>query len=269
MVKQRPLLDRTPPAGERLIVQKNGSSIIIPYAYTITDDGKIAWRTQEKEKTFAHGSTTYGDGKVDARKIKLSVYVKGKTQAEYEQKFNGLLSNFAGSDYTLICGREDRVYKVAAMTATAQRYLKGFKQRWSDVDLTLLLADPFRYASNPTVITQNYSSDQTDAEITFNNPSSVDVPLIWTFTPPAGGTVPSITITHVESGQSFTLKDTLLTNPAVAVVNAETGTVRRDTGNSLNTFAGIFLHALPGSNTYKYTGAACKVDITYTARWFV
>ena len=269
MVKQRPLLDRIPPAGERLIVYRNGSNIIIPYAYTITDDGKVSWRKQEKEKAFAHGSTPYGDGKVDARKIKLSVYVKGETQAEYDQKYNELLSNFAGSDYILTCGREDRVYKVAAMTVTSQRYLKGFKQRWSDVDLTLLLADPFRYASSPTVITQNYDADQTDAEITFNNPSSVDVPLIWTFTPPVGGTVPSISITHVESGQSFALKDTLLTNPAVAVVNAEVGTVRRDTGNSLNTFSGVFLHALPGSNIFKYTGAACKVDIAFTARWFV
>ena len=269
MAMQRPILDRTPPVGERLVIHKNGTDITIPYAYTIADDGKMSWRKQEKDKAFAHGSTAYGDGKVDARKIKLSVYVRGATQSEYDQKYNELLSNFAGSDYTLTCGRVDRVYKVAAVTAASQRYLKGFKQRWSDVDLTLLLADPFRYASTQTVITTNYALAQTEAVITFNNPSSVDVPLIWTFTPPAAGTVPDIAITHVESGQSFTLKDTLLTNPAVAVVNAETGIVRRDTGNSLNAFAGIFLHALPGSNTFKYTGSACKVDIAFTARWFV
>ena len=45
--------------------------------------------------------------------------------------------------------------------------------------------------------------------------------------------------------------------------------VRRDNGNSLNTFSGIFLHVQPGQNTFKYTGAACKIDIQYTGRWFV
>jgi len=269
MVKQRPVLDRTPLAGERIIIHKNGVDIILPYAYSITDDGKVTWRKQEKEKAFAHGSAAYGDGKVDARKIKISVYVKGSTQVDYDEKYNTLLANFSGSDYTLTCGREDRVYKVAALTAAAQRYLKGFKQRLSDVDLTLLLADPFRYASTQTLISTDYTAAQSEAIISVNNTSAVDVPLIWTFTPPVGATVADIAVSHMESGQSFTLKDTLLTNPAVAVINAENGTVRRDTGNSLNTFSGMFLHALPGANTFKYSGAACKVGIAFTERWFV
>lgn len=164
MVKQRPLLDRTPPAGERLIVQKNGSSIIIPYAYTITDDGKIAWRTQEKEKPFALAQLPAAMERLMLGKSNYQSISRVKLKQSMNKSTMNYYRIFAGSDYALICGREDRVYKVAAMTATAQRYLKGFKQRWSDVDLTLLLADPFRYASSPTVITQNYV-DQTDAEI--------------------------------------------------------------------------------------------------------
>lgn len=252
-----------------LEIIKNSNTYILPVGWALSEAGSYDFRLQLTDRTFAHGATPYGDGKLKGRTIQVEFSMQGSTEEEHDTMVNLAYQQFAQTDYVLRCGRIDRRFKVSGISKLKQSYEKGYKQRYSNITVSLLLADPFRYASSPTVITQNYAADQTDAEITFNNPSSVDVPLIWTFTPPAGGTVPSISITHVESGQSFTLKDTLLTNPAVAVVNAETGTVRRDTGNSLNTFAGIFLHALPGYNTFKYTGAACKVDITYTARWFV
>ncbi|MHC1714947.1 MAG: phage tail protein [Acidaminococcaceae bacterium] len=252
-----------------LEIIKNSNVYILPVGWALAEAGSYDFRLQLTDKSFAHGSTSYGDGKVKGRTIQVEFDMQGSTEEEHDAMVNLAYQKFAQTDYTLRCGRSDRVFKVAGISKLKQSYEKGYKQRLSNITVSLLLADPFRYAASQTVVTKNYAANQTDAEITFNNPSSVDVPLIWTFTPPAGGTVPSIAITHVESGQSFTLKDTLLTNPAVAVVNAETGTVRRDTGNSLNTFAGIFLHALPGSNTFKYTGAACKVDIAFTTRWFV
>lgn len=254
---------------DNLQIIKNGITYTLPTEWAISDSGSYEFDNKLQDRAFAHGSNVVGDGKVKGRTITIEFDLEGATQAEHDLAVNDAYQYFNQIDYQLVVGRTDRIYKVNSISKIKHKFEKGFKQCWSNVTISLLLADPFRYASNQTVITQNYSSDQTDAEITFNNPSSVDVPLIWTFTPPVGGTVPSITITHVESGQSFALKDTLLTNPAVAVVNAEVGTVRRDTGNSLNTFSGVFLHALPGANIFKYTGAACKVDIAFTARWFV
>ena len=110
---------------------------------------------------------------------------------------------------------------------------------------------------------------QSGTEISIHSEASVDVPLIFTFRPFEGQSMPDISIVHVESGESFRLRDTLLTAPAAAVVNGETGTVRRGSANSLNTFSGLFLHAAPGRNTYKYTGSAGEVDIQFTERWFV
>ena len=83
----------------------------------------------------------------------------------------------------------------------------------------------------------------------------------------AHGNKISIARSHVSRRTTRTFKPNL--RRVKAVVNGETGTVRRDNGNSLNTFSGIFLHVQPGQNTFKYTGAACKIDIQYTGRWFV
>lgn len=255
--------------AEELKIIKDDKTYTLPTGWALSDSGSYEFDNKLQDRTFAHGSTVVGDGKVKGRTITVEFDLEGATEEDHDLAVNDAYRYFNQVDYLLVVGRTDRIYKVNSISKIKHKFEKGFKQCWSNVTVSLLLADPFRYASNKTVITKNYPADQTDAEITFDNPSSVDVPLIWTFTPPTGGTVPSISIVHVESGQSFTLKDTLLTNPAVAVVNAENGTVRRDTGNSLNTFAGIFLHALPGSNTYKFTGAACNISITYTARWFV
>lgn len=250
-----------------LAITKNGVTYALPVGWTLTDATKTEFRNKLKDKAFAHGSTMTGDGKVKGRTIQVEFDLKGATEEEHDAAMNLAYEKFTQTNYLLTCGRSDRVFKVAACSKISASYEKGFKQRWSTVKISLLLADPFRFATTQTIVTANYDIEQVDTVITLNNPSSVDVPLIWTFTPSV--TVPNIAIAHVQTGQSFTLKDTLLTAPAIAVVNAETGTVRRDTGNSLNTFAGIFLHASPGVNTFKYTGAACKVDIAYTARWLV
>ena len=118
------------------------------------------------------------------------------------------------------------------------KYQKGFKQRWSDIEISLLLADPFRYATASTLRKTVFEELQSGTEISIHSEASVDVPLIFTFRPFEGQSMPDISIVHVESGESFRLRDTLLTAPAAAVVNGETGTVRRGPANSLNTFQG-------------------------------
>lgn len=252
-----------------LLITKNGTSYALPAYWALSDALKLEFGNKLSDKAFAHGGAMYGDGKVKGKTIVVEFSLYGASEEEHDAAMNLAYERFAQSDYLLTCGRVDRAFKIAGISKITADYETGFKQRYSNVKVSLLLEDPFRYATSPTVATINYTAEQTESEIIINNPSSVDVPLIWTFTPPENGTVPSIIIFHVESGQQFTLSDTLLTAPAVAVVNAETGTVRRDTGNSLNTFAGIFLHALPGKNTFQYTGAACSAQVAYTARWFV
>lgn len=44
-----------------------------------------------------------------------------------------------------MAGRPDRVYHVACLSKIKHKFENGFKQRRSNITVSLLLADPFRY----------------------------------------------------------------------------------------------------------------------------
>lgn len=255
--------------ADNLKILKDGHEYVLPAEWSLSDACSYDFNNKIGDRAFSHGGDVVGDGMVKGHTIKVKFSLKSKDEFSHDELLNRAYRYFAQTDYKLYCGRSDRCFNVASISKITHEYENGFKQRWSNITVSLLLADPFRYDVTQTVITTNFISEQNETKIIVENPSSVDVPLIFTFIPPEGSTTPDIAILHVTSGQRFILKDTLLTAPAISVVNGETGTVRRDTGNSLNTFNGIFLHAFPGENIYEYTGAACKVNIAYTARWFI
>lgn len=254
---------------DKLIIKKEGIEYILPVGWSLSDSGSYGFRNKLQDCAFAHGSNIVGDGKIDGRTIQVEFDLRGSTELEHDESVNIACSYFAQSNYDLYVGRNDRLYHIAGLSKIKQEFRKGFKQRWTCITVSLLLADPFRYATNQILIQREFAEEQQDTEINFQNPSSVDVPLILTFKPLKCATANSITLVHAQTGKSMQLRDTLLTNPTIAVVNAETGTVYRDAANSLNTFSGIFLHATPGTNTLKYTGSPCNIDIAFTARWFV
>jgi len=247
-------------------VVKAGVSHTLAIGWGLTDYGSIEFGAKLTDKAFVHGSDLTGDGKVSGRTIVLKFDVQGDTEETFNTAMNEAYYWLTG-EFDLYVGRADRVYHVAACSKIKGTNNDGYKFRWLDIEVSLLLADPFRYATSPTTISNEYEVAQIETPVTFTNPSSIDVPLVFTFTPLVS--MPEIIIGHVESGQSFTLADTVLATPAVAVVDAKKGTVYRDANNSINTLSGLFLHALPGSNTYKVSCAAGRVDISYTGRWFV
>ena len=252
---------------ENLIIIKNGIQYVLPSGWAIVDSGSYEFNNKLEDKAFVHGGNVVGDGKVKGRTITVEFDMKEVTEQEHDDVVNLAYSAFYGK-YNLIVGREDRMYKIAAISKIKHKFEKGFKQRWSNVTVSLLLAEPFRYSINPITIRHEFSEAQTEKEITFFKQSSVDTPLIFKFTPALESDLPAVKIQHVESGQEFTMTDTVLVNKT-AVIDGEQGTVRRGEDNSINTFSGLFLHALPGSNTLKYTGKACTLEIVYTPRWFV
>lgn len=252
-----------------ILIIKNGVEYRLPTGWSLSDSGSYEFRNKLQDRVFAHGADMVGDGKIDGRTIKVEFDLRNATEQEHDEAVNAAYTYFAQKDYDLYVGRDDRVYHVAGVSKIKHKFQKGFKQRWSNVTVSLLLADPFRYATNKVTIQCEFTEDQHEAEIQFQNPSSVDVPLILKFVPSKGSTANNIMLVHMQSRQSMQLRDTLLTLPAIAVVNGESGTVYRDMSNSLNTFSGIFLHAVPGTNTLKYTGSPCNIEIAFTARWFV
>jgi hypothetical protein len=174
---------------------------------------------------------------------------------------------FSQQNYQLILGRPDRMYNVAGLTKLKHKYIGGYKQRFSEVAATLLLADPFRYAAQESVKRAVFAESASERPVQLHNPGSADTPLRIELIPLAA--MPDVAISHEESGRSCRVRDSLLSSPAFIVIDTKSGTVRRGSFNAINAFSGQFLTALPGVNTYKITCASGSINIFYTARWLV
>lgn len=256
------------PVGESgLAIIKDDREYKLPTGWTLEDAGSYEFRNELQDKAFAHGAVCVGDGKVDGRKIKISFSLKGTDEQSHDEIVNSAYTYFAQSEFKLYCGRNDRVYKVAGCSKISHKWQKGYKQRWSTVEVTLLLAEPFRYEAQESKVTYTFGQPAVEAEMIIHNLGSVDTPLNFRFIPSERMT--NITIWHQEAKEKFTLADALLIKPATVLVNGDKGTVWRDNANSINTFSGNFLHAKAGANLFLYTGGAGTIEITYTNRWFI
>lgn len=268
-MKQRAKLNSVPPMGERLIIIKNGIQTALPYQYAISLES-ISIRAKSEKRAFAHGGTLSGDGYVDSRKIKISLDIKSDTQVEHDYAVNELLTIFMNKDYKLVNGRMDSYYNVASMESIKQKWQKGFKNRWSDLEIGLLLTDPFRYAVNSTVAVKGSAAADKDGYYHINlfNPGSVDTPLKIKLVPTSQ--MSNIEIIHMQSGRQCKLKDSLLIAPHQTVIDSRLGTVFRDEDNAINAFSGQFLSANVGQNTYK---VKCEnsggVSMAIQARWLI
>jgi hypothetical protein len=201
--------------------------------------------------------------------MKLSCHIRGENQADHDRQYNDIINLFAQRNYSLRMARDDREYRIAGLVETKQKWVKGFKWLWSDIDITLMMTDPFVYATADTVVNILFTGNQTDKVVSLYNDSAIDVPLIFDFIPMADTPMDNVKIMHTDSGEQMQLTDSLLSYPHKARVDGNVGTVRRDNDNSINTFSGVFLHALPGRNEFKFTCPAGQVKIIYRARWFI
>lgn len=263
-MKQRAVyLEKT---GDLTII-KGDKVYHLPAGWEISGSGSVEWRNKLEDRAFSHGSSMTGDGKVKGRKIEIEFYVMSPTVKTHEEVVNEAYIYFAQTDYDLYSSREDRLYHVAGIASIKHKYQKGFKGRFSDITVTLLLADPFRYESVASTDTFLFSEMVNAQEIVIDNKGSADTPLIFTFTPE--NNMSSITMYHVELEEQMVITDALLTAPATLTVNGKVGTVWRDSNNAINSFSGQFLYAKPGINHFLYSGSAGRIDITYTNRWYV
>ena len=235
---------------EQLII--NGTAL--PYAYSFDGAADITVRAKSEKRGYSHGSTISGDGFIDGKKITLGFVIEGSTPAEHDAKLNDLQSG-SGRGY----------YNIACMASTKEKWVDSFKGTKGEVDITLLLSDPFRYDSAESELVTEFATAAKDAQIVIRNGGSVETPLTIELIPLT--TMNDVTITHVESGYSMRVADTLLTKPATLIVDTKAGTVRRGTYNAINAFSGQFLTARPGENTYLFNGAAGTVKIRWRNRW--
>lgn len=258
--------DRQKQGGELQII-KDGLEYTLPESWSLTDSGSYTFRNQLQSRAFTHGSDMVGDGKLDGHTITIGFSMRDITEQEHDEALNQAYTYFSMTDYELKCGRTDRVYRVAGLSKIRHQFQSGFKQRWSSISVSLLLADPFRYEAQESRVVYTFNAAALEAEMIVHNLGSVDTPMTFKFTPK--DKMSSVTVWHQEAKEKFVMTDALLIKPAAAIVNGKDGTVWRDNANSINTFSGQFLHAKPGANLLLYTGGAGTVEITFTNRWFV
>lgn len=233
----------------------------LPYRYSLESSADLTVRATASKRGYSHGSTITGDGYIDGKKIKLGFLISGTNQADYDAELNELLRLFYQQNYTLSVG--NGYYNVSCMSASKAKWIKGYQGLRADVDITLLLADPFRYADDEKQASADVGGESTTINVV--NAGSADVPLIVELIPTK--TMADVTINHIDTGRVMRVDDTLLTAPAVLTIDTKAGTVRRDANNAINAFSGQFLTAKPGPNTYEIKGSAGKVVIRWRDRW--
>lgn len=250
-----------------LSIIKDGIEYTLPETWALSDSGSYSFRNKLQSRAFAHGGDMVGDGKLEGRTINVGFSMRGLTEEEHDEILNQAYTFFTMTGYDLKCGRTDRVYHVAGISKMRHQYQKAFKQRWSSITASLLLADPFRYEAQETKAIFNFDAAAKDAMIVVHNLGSADTPLTFRLIPVKAAD--NVTVWHQEALEKFTLNDTLLIKPATSIVNGKEGTVWRDSANAINTFGGTFLHAKPGANHLYYSGGAMTMEITFTNRWFI
>lgn len=253
--------------GEPLVIRKGDQFYTLPAGWALSGSGSYEWQNKLEDRAFSHGSDMTGDGKIKGRQLEVEFSMQGTTEQEHDEMLNMAYRVFAQTDYDLFCGRPDRLYHVAGISKIKHSFKDGFKQRWSDITVTLLLADPFRYEAQTAEQEFAFDGEMQQAEMVVYNEGSADTPLTFTFSPNIS--MPQISVYHVETEEQMRLSDALLTAPATLTVNTKTGTVWRGEANSINSFSGQFLSAVAGTNHFLYTGSAGKINISFTNRWFV
>lgn len=149
----------------RLKIIKNDRVYVLPDGWELDDVGSYDFSLKLQDRAFAHGSYAVGDGYVKGRSIKVSFDLKRESEKDHDQIVNEAYQAFAQRDYVLHTGRPDRCFKVAGISKLKHKYQKGFKQRWSDIEISLLLADPFRYATASTLRKTVFEELQSGTEI--------------------------------------------------------------------------------------------------------
>ena len=224
--------------GEQgLTITKDGVEYKLPVHWSLTDSGSYTFRSKLQSRAFAHGSDAVGMGKLTAGPSG-GVFHGRATEEEHDEVLNEAYTFFGQMDYSLMAGRPDRVYHVACLSKIKHKFENGFKQRRSNITVSLLLADPFRYEAQESKVVFLFPQATVQAEMV-PQPGGSGYPLTFRFIPKDRMT--NLTVWHQEAKEKFTLTDALLVAPKTSIVNGREGTVWRDKdNNSINAFTEPF-----------------------------
>lgn len=241
---------------------KSGVTYTLPTWSQIKGYG-VDIRTKNEARAFTHGRVETGDGKVDQRAVEMEFLIVGTSISDHDSQLDLLQAALVRPDQILKI-RADRYLNISRCDKIKHTFEAGFGQTRAKLSASLLAADPFWYSTTDTTVTQAVTTTPTTFSVT--NSGNVDAAAIVTLTAAASCT--NINLVNTTDGsRQFQLQDTQLTTGQVAIINAVTGTVYRNTNNIINAFSGVFLKVLPGVNSFTYTGGNCSLEVKFTPRW--
>lgn len=247
---------------ENLKIVKDNDTWTLPENAWI-GDLPFSVRGNYQNRACQHGGVNTGDGKIDSRKIEITIYVDAETGPRYFAALDFIKSKLYREDMKLYIA-ESRYVNLDALNSFSEENITGYMNRRCFVKATYHCTDPFWYGAEESVNTFAISgSPQT---VTLRNDGNIETPLIVTVTADSVA-VPEIKITNITTGRAMYYKDPQMAVGASVVINAETGSVLRNGGNSINAFRGTFPTIAPGENELSVESAACALGIAYRPRW--
>lgn len=245
-----------------------GGTLVFPPSLRL-EKNDFDLRLSEMARALAHGAAVFGQ-EVQPRDIVVEgeVLDSGDEDAHLEA-MNRLRQECARPDLRLRY-RPEFFVNLARM--------KGFDHEWQElsgrtmsrVRISWRAADPFWYAAEETVVTEELAGDgQVVVDTGVGDwPARVEVWPVLTVTAPPAGSVPSVLLRNEsDEGMQLVYRDLSLKNGAAVVFNTDVHTVSRGGVNTLRFFDGAPLRLLPGENRLTYEGAACTLTIRYRKRW--
>ena len=250
------------------LVTADGKEFILPYAWSVDGENSLEMRSKTEERALSHGGVDVGDYKAKPKTLDIDFYIKAKSRAEFDRAFDEIKGYFVKQNYKLYVGRANQYYRVSRLAKIKDKFLPGYKGRYSDASITVRCTDPFRYSDDriEKVIKVESQAGAEGFEIKIDNLGNVDAPLVVSFTPES--VMSSIEMTSEQTKDFFTVQDTMLVSGNTLTVDGERSTVYRGSSNAISTFSGVFLSLAAGENVLKYKGAPGEITLKYTPRWW-
>lgn len=246
------------------------------YDFTAEDAPISSWEPDIGNK-YSENKLAMADGSkikdiyLGMRIIKVKGSILASTPVELRTALDLLmhLATLGEQELTLF---DDRKILAVALPPVP-KFFSGMT--YAEFDMTFLCPNPFFEKVLPTE-PDEVVIDSSPKEFEINNPGSEIAYPIITIT--ADKTITNLILQNEtdipegeDEGLKFQYQDPAFFNGNVVVVDSNgSGTVYRETTNTIRYFTGAFLRLLPGVNTFKYTGdtnGATKVKFEFYERF--
>lgn len=247
---------------ENLKITKGADAWTLPENSWVSDlTGTV--RSHYQDRACQHGAVNTGDGKLDKRKIEVTIYVDEETEPRYFSALDFIKGKLYRTDMQLYIS-ESRYINLDALSSYSEETVTGFANRRCFVKAMFICADPLWYSVQQTAVNVDVSTNP--QSITLRNMGNIETPFVLTLTADSVA-VPEIKLTNTETGAITYYKDPQMAVGSSVVIDSAAGTVKRNGSNSINAFRGVFPTIMPGDNVFTIESAACAFSAAYRPRW--